>query len=330
MNSALKSRLRPQEYLRGGRVVLQRLAPNPETAQMIFDTVHLDRIRLSHWLKWVDGTQTAQNSLDWLIATNARWDEGVMFDFGMFDAATGAWMGNIGLHSVSHENESAEIGYWIAGTWEGRGFISDAVLTLEREAFTAGFHRLRIRCDARNVRSALVPQRCGWRFEGIQREDAFESSGRGIRRSTLAFARLATDSSDRGISDFLAITGQIVLTQDLSSDLEDWKRFLALNPIAYQRDQVCFEVGSTRLVLLDAQFPNLSIESQATIPLWFVLDPERTAARLVAAGARVVDRVNLENVVHGAAAEDSVGREVDSKVVILISGRSLIGLWRVI
>lgn len=325
-----KKQLIPQEHLLGERVFLRRLPPDPAVALTIFETVNRERMRLAPWLSWVDGTQTAQNTLEYLQAANACWGNGSMYDYGLFESATAQWIGNIGLHSVDHGNESAEIGYWISSAWEGRGLVADAVRTLERAAFAAGFHRLRIRCRVQNLRSAAVPQRCGWRFEGVHRGDHLESSRTAAHLSTLIFSRVATDPSDLGVSDFLAATGQLVVTRDLLRDLEHHKNLVNLNPSSIQRDVICFEVGGTRVILVDLKFLHGLLDCETQIPLWFVLHPEKTVTRLVASGSQVVARIDFARILGTDKMFLDPGQSQEcAQATLLKMGQKLMGLWGV-
>ncbi|HET9309826.1 MAG TPA: GNAT family protein [Actinomycetota bacterium] len=64
---------------------------------------------------------------------------------------------------------TAEIGYWISSSFEGRGLISRSARELTRLAFEhVGVHRAIIRAGVGNVRSRAVPERLGYRQEGLE------------------------------------------------------------------------------------------------------------------------------------------------------------------
>jgi hypothetical protein len=65
--------------------------------------------------------------------------------------------------------------------------MSEAVSALEKACFDLGFHRVEIRCSSKNVRSASVPEKCGYILEGKLKEDVFEM---GDKRSTLIYGKL--------------------------------------------------------------------------------------------------------------------------------------------
>jgi ribosomal-protein-serine acetyltransferase len=168
----------PAERLEGPRVVLRRYEVGD--ADRMFATIDADRARLRTFLPWVDLIRSAEDELTYVRSAALQWMEGKLFDFGIFAHEGGAYLGNIGAHTISWADDRAELG-------EGKGIMSEAVGLLEAELFRLGFHRIEIRCSDQNARSAAVPRRAGYVHEGTLREDVFE---RGVRRSTMVWGKL--------------------------------------------------------------------------------------------------------------------------------------------
>ena len=80
-------------------------------------------------------------------------------------------MGNLGVHTIAWESRCCELGYWILGDFEGRGYMGEAIIALESVLFELGFQCLEIRCDALNQRSARLPQRLGFQLEATLRTE---------------------------------------------------------------------------------------------------------------------------------------------------------------
>ena len=156
------------ELILGEGVVLRR--PEPDVAGEIFAAIDSDRERLRRFLPWVDTTRTLQDELEYIKFVHDQWRQLITFDFAIFNGAKD-YVGNIGVHSISWPNERCELGYWVAGPFEGKGFISAAVRVLEKTLFEHGFHRIAIRCSTENLRSAKVPERNGYVREGTLRGD---------------------------------------------------------------------------------------------------------------------------------------------------------------
>lgn len=177
----------PHERLEGDRVYLRRR--ELASAPAIFRAIDADRARLRLFLPWVDLTEKLADTEEYLRRAHVEWEEQKTFDFSMCLLGTNEFIGSMGAHTLSWEHERAELGYWVAGPHEGKGYVAEGVGILERELFRLGFHRIEIRCSGSNEKSAAVPRRCGYVLEGTLREHEIEH---GARRDTLIFAKLRT------------------------------------------------------------------------------------------------------------------------------------------
>ena len=84
--------------------------------------------------------------------------------YGLFTSTGGAVIGGCGLHPRVGPR-AVELGYWLAAGCTGRGLASRAAAALTRVAFmNASIDHVEIRCDPRNVASARVPERLGYRI----------------------------------------------------------------------------------------------------------------------------------------------------------------------
>lgn len=176
------------EQLTGPRIILKRHAV--DRASAMFSAIDRDRERLRRFLPWVDGTRSESDSVQYIHSTIEKWNELSGFDYGIFLGDT--YLGNVGVHTVSWKNDRCELGYWILGEHERKGYASEAVAILERELFGLGFHRIEIRCSHLNSRSAEVPKRLGYHLDGTLRDDGVEN---GKRRSTLVYSKLRSVTS---------------------------------------------------------------------------------------------------------------------------------------
>ena len=101
-------------------------------------------------------------------------------------------MGNLGVHTIGWESRCCELGYWTLGDFEGRGYMSEAIIALESVLFELGFQCLEIRCDALNRRSARLPQRLGYTLEATLRTELKESLA---YRDTMVFTKRRLDDA---------------------------------------------------------------------------------------------------------------------------------------
>jgi len=74
-----------------------------------------------------------------------------------------------------HDNlMQAEIGFTVARAHQGRGYATEAVrAVLDRLFRVQGMHKVAGECDARNLASAALMERLGFRREGLLREQTF-------------------------------------------------------------------------------------------------------------------------------------------------------------
>ena len=102
-------------------------------------------------------------------------------------------VGSSGLHRINWAVPKVEIGYWVRTPYAGQGYITEAVAALTDFAFTTlAAHRVEIRCDARNERSAAVARRSGFTLEGILRcEDRCPLTNE--LRDTMVFAKVKAE-----------------------------------------------------------------------------------------------------------------------------------------
>lgn len=156
-------------------------------AEAMFGRIDQERERLRVFLPWVDASKTVDDTISYIKRSREEHDSGTGAAFGMYDRASGVYMGNIGVHAVQWDHACCELGYWILEAFEGKGYVSEAVRVLERACFELGFHRVEIRCSSLNERSASVPRRLGYSLDGNLRENSIEH---GRYRDTLVFGKL--------------------------------------------------------------------------------------------------------------------------------------------
>ena len=156
------------EYIQGERISLKKL--HVDLADKLFQYVDQDRKRLAQFLPWPNFMKSVNDEIDFINEANEAWKERKGFHFGIFRNSDNEYMGNIGLFSVSWINCSLEMGYWILGKFEGNGYMTEAVRTLEKTLFEMGFNRLVIRFDPLNKKSGSIPRRLNYVHEGTLRE----------------------------------------------------------------------------------------------------------------------------------------------------------------
>jgi ribosomal-protein-serine acetyltransferase len=178
------------DELRGERVIVRpyRL----EDAPAVRDAIVESRDHLRPWMPFADAHQTVDETRDWLIRSSASWQLREDMFTGLWDAATGRYLGSSGLHPHNWQLGYFEIGYWVRVSAQGQGYVTEAVKLQTDFAFEVlHARRVEIRCDARNTRSAAVAERLGFVREARLRQDTRAPDG--SLRDTLVFALIESD-----------------------------------------------------------------------------------------------------------------------------------------
>ncbi|HEY5928662.1 MAG TPA: GNAT family N-acetyltransferase [Kofleriaceae bacterium] len=89
----------------------------------------------------------------------------------------GAPVGCVGLHGIKWgvravRLDRADLGYWIAKPFWGKGLMTEAAIAATRWAFeTLGLHKVVVICFEDNLASKRVIEKVGFRFVGRAEED---------------------------------------------------------------------------------------------------------------------------------------------------------------
>ena len=138
-------------------------------AAALFAVTHAHRAHLRRWLPWLDAVKSSADSATFIQATLRQFADHQGFNAAILH--DGAIVGVIGHHRVSWANRSTSLGYWLAASHEGRGIMTAACRAIVNHAFREyELHRIEIRCATENARSRAIPERLGFRREGLLRE----------------------------------------------------------------------------------------------------------------------------------------------------------------
>jgi len=142
------------------------LPPHPSLARALFALVERNRERLRRWLPWVEEMRTVEDEARFLEGSWRAFEAGERLP-GVLTVG-GRIAGMIGL-SIDRANASAEVGYWVDGEVEGRGYVSRALARLCDVAFgELRLQRVVILAAVDNARSRTVAERAGFRAARLQ------------------------------------------------------------------------------------------------------------------------------------------------------------------
>lgn len=156
----------------------------------MWEAIEESRAHLEPWLPWVHTVRSLEDERLDIAQLNQRHLRREAWLIGIFDGATGRYLGGTGFSRINWEPRIFEIGYFIRVSEEGKGYITEAVRLLTRLAFDRlQAVRVEIYVDPRNTRSARVPERLGYVLEGTLRRLRTGVDGRPEDRRVFALIR---------------------------------------------------------------------------------------------------------------------------------------------
>ncbi|HHY57188.1 MAG TPA: GNAT family N-acetyltransferase [Chloroflexi bacterium] len=165
-------------------------APRPGDGEALNAAVIESLAELRPWMPWAMQTPTLADSEEYVRRAAVKYAAREDLPLLLWCKTTGEVVGASGMHRIDWDVPSVEIGYWVRTSRAGQGYITEAVNAIADFAFDVlGAHRVEIRCDERNVRSAAVARRAGFELEGILRNEAREHVALELR-NTMVFARV--------------------------------------------------------------------------------------------------------------------------------------------
>ncbi|WP_207515456.1 GNAT family N-acetyltransferase [Longitalea luteola] len=141
-------------------------------AETLCQLVKDNRQYLREWLPWVDHLRTVEDFRKYINSSKQRYAGNVEMGFVILQKHV--MIGRIGLYNIDHNNKNASIGYWLAQDFTGKGIITRCCKVIIDEGFARlKLNRIEIRAATANVKSQAIPERLGFKREGIIRQGEF-------------------------------------------------------------------------------------------------------------------------------------------------------------
>jgi ribosomal-protein-serine acetyltransferase len=144
-------------------------APADADAAPLFAVIDRNRAHLRRWLPWVDGVIEPADTANFVRGANERIASGRALELLIEHA--GELAGVAGYRALDPVNRRGEIGYWLSADLGGRGIMTAACRALIVHGFDRlDLNRIAIAAATDNWRSRGIPERLGFRFEGVLRQ----------------------------------------------------------------------------------------------------------------------------------------------------------------
>ncbi|MGM0839251.1 MAG: GNAT family N-acetyltransferase [Bacillota bacterium] len=135
----------------------------------LYELIDSNRNHLRKWLLWVDKRRSPQDLEPIIPIWIRNYADNNGFDAGL--RYQGELVGMIGLHYIDWKSKSTSIGYLLSEEAQGKGIITRAVSSLLNYLFIEmDLNRVEIQCAINNKKSLGIPERLGFKKEGITRD----------------------------------------------------------------------------------------------------------------------------------------------------------------
>ena len=165
------------EKIIGNRIFLERAKPSFQLAEELFVLVQASKDTLLPWLAWAANQKTPEDEYNYLLNwCDNHWQNQNGYSYVIREKEHDFALGMIDFMNIKTTDKCGEIGYWLSINAVGKGYMHEAVQLLETEIFNQGFQRIVIRNDTRNIHSANVAKRAGYKLEGIMRQNKWSET----------------------------------------------------------------------------------------------------------------------------------------------------------
>lgn len=166
-----------------------RPADPPRDNDALFALLAANRERLGRWLPGVDKAKSSVDTEFFLQQMLVARHTGRGYHWLI--EVDGELAGTCSLLPLDRANAAANLGFWLAQAFEGKGVMQQALRAALDFAFSeGGLHRVELQAAISNQRSLALAERLGFVAEGIARDAQKLAQG---YVDVARFALLATD-----------------------------------------------------------------------------------------------------------------------------------------
>lgn len=125
---------------------------------------------LHQWIDWCHDHFSTKDAEQFILANRLNWVKAEAYGFGVFDKEKQTLIGMVAINEFYHVFNMASLGYWIADSYQHKGYGKEALDALIEFCFSQlGLTRLEIVCDVDNLSSQYLALACGALKENIAR-----------------------------------------------------------------------------------------------------------------------------------------------------------------
>lgn len=135
---------------------------------------YANRREIARYLPRMPHPYTIKDARKWITTTHRHARADKNYAFGIEDRGSGEIVGMIELFNVNRTDKNAEVGYWVAGPFQGRGYATEAIGLILGFAFNKQrLMRIHAIVHQRNLSSVKSLEKTGFVRKGCWRKASF-------------------------------------------------------------------------------------------------------------------------------------------------------------
>ncbi|UOR11196.1 GNAT family N-acetyltransferase [Halobacillus amylolyticus] len=146
--------------------------PKPGDGKAVHSAIKASIKELKPWMPFAQNDQSEEETEINIRESHVKFLKREDLRLLVFLEETGQLVCSSGLHRIDWDVPKFEIGYWADTRFSGKGYTTEAVAGITEFAFKElSAKRVEIRCDSNNSKSMAIPERLGFKLEGVLRND---------------------------------------------------------------------------------------------------------------------------------------------------------------
>jgi ribosomal-protein-serine acetyltransferase len=140
-----------------------------EHGEQLLKLFEANREHLRRWHPWADMMRSAAVVEKAIAAWQQQYQSRRGYGAGIW--FKGSLCGMVSYLNVDCSNRWTALSYWLDAMHQGRGIMTACCRAMVAHGFeTWNLNRITIECATQNIRSRAIPERLGFKFEGVVRE----------------------------------------------------------------------------------------------------------------------------------------------------------------
>jgi ribosomal-protein-serine acetyltransferase len=141
----------------------------PWHAEELYELTVRNKEHLHQYLPWVGQITNVEQTRNFILSSLMAFAQNHSFASGI--RYKGGLVGSIALHTIQWSSKQTSFGYWLSASHLGKGITTKACITLLHYAFQElQLNKVSIQARTDNEKSRAVPERIGFRKEGVFRQ----------------------------------------------------------------------------------------------------------------------------------------------------------------